>query len=74
MTYIAPIKSRPWMYCRYNSLAKARTSPDGENPTVWTQPPAGLPYSPQMVLKGNLDPHTVAVGLDIIRSGAHKVS
>lgn len=44
-------------------LAKARTSPDGEKPTAWTQPPVGLAYSPQIVLNGNFSPQTDAAGL-----------
>lgn len=41
----------------------ARASPEGEKPTEWTQPPEGLEYSPQMVLKGSLLPQTVGAGL-----------
>lgn len=44
-------------------LAKARISPEGENPTPWTQPPLGLPYSPHRVLKGNFSPQTDGWGL-----------
>ena len=46
-------------------LAKARTSPEGENPTVCTHPPAGLLYTPQTVLKGSFEPHTVGAGLNL---------
>jgi hypothetical protein len=46
-----------------NVLAKARISPEGEKPTLWTHPPAGLAYSPQTVLKGNLSPQTLGPGL-----------
>ena len=43
--------------------AKASTSPDGENATLWTQPPDGLAYSPQIVLKGSFSPQTEGAGL-----------
>jgi hypothetical protein len=44
-------------------LANARTLPDGENATACTQPPAGLAYSPQIVLNGSFSPQTVGAGL-----------
>ena len=47
-------------------LAKASRSPEGENPTVCTHPPAGLLYTPQTVLKGSFEPHTVGAGLNYI--------
>lgn len=46
-------------------LAKASTSPEGEKATSCTQPPEGLAYSPQMVLKGSFSPQTEAAGLII---------
>jgi len=48
---------------KHGLLAKASTSPEGENPTAWTHPPAGDEYSPQMVLNGNFDPQTLGAGL-----------
>jgi hypothetical protein len=48
-------------------LAKARMSPEGENPTLWTHPPAELAYSPQTVLKGNFSPQTLGPGLQRAR-------
>jgi hypothetical protein len=47
-------------------LAKARTSPEGENPTECTQPPEGLEYSPHTVLNGSFSPHTEGGGLGTI--------
>ena len=41
---------------------KASASPEGENATLWTHPPAGLGYSAQSVLKGNRVPQTVGSG------------
>ena len=43
--------------------ANARTSPDGEKETVWTQPPAGLANSPQTVPNGSFSPQNVGAGL-----------
>lgn len=53
-----------WYQCNIllDSLAKAKTSPEGENATLWTQPPLALEYSPQSVLNGNFSPHTVGCG------------
>ena len=47
--------------------ANARTSPDGEKETVWTQPPAGLANSLQTVPNGSFSPQNVGAGLDNIR-------
>ena len=58
---IMRINFRPIL--RKYALAKAKTSPEGENATPWTQPPLALAYSPQMVLKGNFSPQTVGWGL-----------
>ena len=40
----------------------ARTSPEGENDTPCTHPPAGEAYSPHTVLNGSLLPHTDGAG------------
>jgi hypothetical protein len=48
---------------REDSLANANTSPEGENPTACTHPPAGLAYSPQIVPNGNFSPQTLEAGL-----------
>ena len=53
-----------------SSLAKASTSPEGENPTACTQPPVGPVYSPQTVLNGSFSPQTDAAGLRHIREGS----
>lgn len=42
--------------------AKAKTSPEGEKATLWTQPPRLLWNSPHTVLKGSLSPQTVGGG------------
>jgi hypothetical protein len=48
---------------RKDSLANANMSPEGENPTVCTHPPAGIAYSLQIVLNGNFSPQTLEAGL-----------
>ena len=53
-------------------LAKARTSPEGENPTECTHPPELLEYSPHTVLNGSFSPHTEGAGLArLLRSHTH---
>jgi hypothetical protein len=54
-----------------DALTNARMSPEGENPTECTQPPDGLPYSPQTVLKGSFSPHTDAAGLQSVSAAIH---
>ena len=46
------------------SPVNARTSPDGEKETAYTQPPAGLPNSQQTVSNGSFSPQNVGAGLD----------
>ena len=50
-----------------NLPANARTSPEGEKETVWTQPPAGLANSLQTVPNGSFSPQNVGAGLENIR-------